>query len=267
MKKGNNDYLEPIVSNVDPDMSREALMSYMHDYPDFMDAPFKCKSNFRGDTLQSCGWTFGKENKFADKFNSKLRSYSPLFTPEEVQTINRFRRAYHCTANFALMLEEHNLWRGGFKKGMNDNHGRGQADYFDIYLNLVRSYYLRIKMPASAEFYILKYQELFDWFGSGDVGWKNFVEYYKFHPFVNVKYEVKDLFAMLVIYQKVDCHELVGSYHGWDFALPLCSADGSEVSLMTGKQRALNYVLNSLWIWEERSRLLIRNQHDWRKNA
>lgn len=267
MKKGNNDYLEPIVSNVDPDMSREALMSYMHDYPDFMDAPFKCKSNFRGDILQSCAWSFGTENKFSDKFNSKLRSYSPLFTPEEVQTINRFRRAYHCTANFALMLEEHNLWRGGFKKGMNDNHGRGQADYFDIYLNLVRSYYLRIKMPASAEFYILKYQEFFDWFGSGDVGWKNFVEYYKFHPFVNVKYEVKDLFAMPVIYQKVDCHELVGSYHGWDFALPLCSADGSEVSLMTGKQRALNYVLNSLWIWEERSRLLIRNQHDWRKDA
>lgn len=266
MKKRNNDYLKPVVSNVDPDMSREALASYMLDYPDFMETSFKCKEGFRGDTLQSCGWTFGKENKFAEQFNSKSRSYSPLFTPEEIKIINQFRRGYHCKANFALMLGEHNLWRGGFKAGFNDNYGKGQCDYFDIYLNLIRSYYLKIKISVNAEFYILKYQEFFDWFGTNEVGWRTFIEYYRFLPYVNIKYEVKDLFAVPSIYQKVDCRELVGSYHGWDFALPLCSADNSEVSLMTGKQRALNYALNSLWIWEERSKLL-GNLRDWRKDA
>ena len=80
MKKGNNDYLEPIVSNVDPDMSREALMSYMHDYPDFMDAPFKCKSNFRGDTLQSCGWTFGVHWPASHAYLSSSRPVKNLFS-------------------------------------------------------------------------------------------------------------------------------------------------------------------------------------------
>ena len=133
-------------------------------------------------------------------------------------------------------------------------------------VNLIRSYYLRIKISANAEYYILKYQEFFDWFGKDEKGWRSLVEYFKFFPYVNVKYEVKDLFAVPSVYQKVDCQELVGSYHGWDFALPLCSEDGREVDLITGKERALNYVLNSLWIWKERSKLL-GNLCGWRKDA
>lgn len=268
MKERQNDYLKPIVSNLDPDMSREALQSYAMYTPEFMVTPLKCKEGFRGDTLQSCGWTFGEKNKFAEQFNSNLRSYSPLFTLEEIEIINEFRRGYHCVANFALLLRDHNLWRGGFKKGFNDNYGRGQCDYFDIYLNLIRSYYMGIEMPISAQPYILKHQEFFNWFGKSEVGWRAFVQYYNFLPYVNAGYEVKDLFAMPSIYQKVNCSELVGTHHGYDFALPLCSEDGSKVSLMTGKSRALNFVKNSLWIWKERSRLLIIGDlHDWRKNA
>ncbi len=247
-------YLKNIISVNDPDMSQEALDSYTLNYPDFMENG-KCKDGFRGDTLQSCGWTFGKQNKFVAKFNPRLRSYGRLFSNEEIKIIEKFRLNYHCISNFAVLPQHLNIWRGLFKEGFNDNWGNGQCDYFDIFLNLIRSYYLNIVMPDDAKNQILKHKEWLDWFGEKEDGWRAFVDYYRFLPYVNSLYEVKDVFASHCSYQKKDCKEIVGSYHGWDFCLPLCSKEGKRISLEVAKQRAMNYVENSLWIWEERSRL------------
>lgn len=239
----------------DPDMSYEAMRSYMIDYPDFMKNPCKCIKGFRGDTLQSVGWTFGCPNKSSIQFIPSLRSYGRLFNEEEIQVIDKFRLNYHCIANFAVLPQQINIWRGTLKEGVNDNMGNGQCDYFDIFLNLVRSYYLDINIPKEARCQIEKHKEWLDWFGIGENGWRTFVAYYQFFPYVNSEYEVKDLFAKNSIYQKEECKELVGLHHGWNYCLPLCSVDGRKVDLMIAKERALNYAHNSLWIWRERSNL------------
>lgn len=212
----------------------------------------KCKPGVRGSILQRAGWTYGKENKFAERFNPKTRSYLRVCTDAEIEIIVRFLREYHCQANYGVIVEEHKVWRGTFKNGLNDSYGKGQCDYFDIYLDLIRSYYLGNEIPTESRYYILKYQEFFNQFGEGEAGWRHYVKEFEFQPYLNQSYEVKDLFARPSIYQKADCSEIVGRHHGWDFALPLCSADGSEVSLLTGKERALNFALNSFWIWEAR---------------
>ncbi len=254
----NHDYLRPIICGCDPDMSREAMSSYMADYPAFMESPFQCKEGFRGDTLQSCGWTFGSGNKFSTEFNPNLRSYASLFSAEEVELINEFRFGYHCKANFAVLPAELNRWRG--RRGPNSRWGKGQCDYFDIFLTLIRSYYLKLELPEKAQFYILKHKRWMDWFGKGEEGWRAFVDYYRLNPYVTLSYEVKDLFADPVSYRRADCNELTGSHHGWDFCLPLCSADGKKADLAVGKERAVNYAGNSLWIWQERSKLLVKRR-------
>lgn len=250
-----NQYLRNITNVKDPDMSKDARVSYMLDYPDLMEDTGKCKKGYRGDTLQSCGWTFGTANKFSIKFNPYVRSYGQLFNEEEIKIIDKFRLNYHCIANFAVLPQQLNLWRGAYKEGFNDNLGNGQCDYFDIFLDIIRSYYLNQTMPCDAKTEINKHKEWLDWFGRGEKGWRSFVNYYNFIPYVNSLYEVKDLFAIPSSYQKNDCQEIVGEHHGWDYCLPLCSSSGKSVSLEMGKQRALNYVKNSLWIWEERSKL------------
>lgn len=255
-----NEYLENIKCTGNPDMSYEARRSYVEDYSDFMKDSYECVENFRGDTLCSFGWTFGGLNKTSIKFNPKLRSYGRLFNEEEIEIIEEFRLNYHCKANFAVLPYKLNIWRGAFKEGTNDNWGNGQCDYPDIFLGLIRSYYLGINIPEIARKHILEYADWLDWFGRGEDGWQHFVNYYKFIPYVNEAYEVKDLFAMPNVYQKKDCAELVGLHHGWDYCLPLCSIEGRNVDLQTGKQRALNFAKNSLWIWEERSKLLIAHK-------
>lgn len=250
-----NNYLRTITSAGDPDMSREAMSSYMIDYPDFMESSIRCVQGFRGDTLQSCGWTFGSQNKYTKEFNPLLRSYGRLFNEEEIKVIDKFRLNYHCIANFAVLPQQINIWRGAFREGYNDNLGNGQCDYFDIFLNIVRSYYLGINIPNEARSQILKQEKWLDWFGKEEKGWSAFISYYNFNPYVNSAYEVKDLFAMPCTYQKTDCKELLGVHHGWNFSLPLCSVDGKDVDLVIAKQRALNFVQNSLWIWQERSKL------------
>lgn len=249
-----NQYLKNITSTSDPDMSQEAMDNYILNYPDFMENG-KCKKGFRGDTLQSCGWTFGTANKFAIKFNPKLRSYGRLFSEDEIKIIDKFRLNYHCVANFAVLPQQLNIWRGAYKEGFNDNLGNGQCDYFDILLDIIRSYYLNRAMPQDAKMEISKHKEWLDWFGKGDEGWRTFVGYYNFTPYVNSAYEVKDLFAKHCSYKSNACQEIVGVHHGWDYCLPLCSSNGAIVSLEIAKQRALNYVKNSLWVWEERSNL------------
>lgn len=63
--------------NSDPDMSRKAIESYVLNYPDIMEGEH-CKKSYRGDTLNSVGWTFGRQTN--GKFNVRLCTYSRFFT-------------------------------------------------------------------------------------------------------------------------------------------------------------------------------------------
>lgn len=83
-----------------------------------------------------------------------------------------------------------------------------------------------------------------------EVGWYSFIDYYHFNPYVNNKYEVKDLFAPYEQYSKEECNEVVGTYHRWDYYLPRFSKDDQTVPIMEVKNRAY-YAVNSLWIWKE----------------
>ena len=62
-------------------------------------------------------------------------------------------------------------------------------------------------LPFDAKTAIFEHKEWLDLFGRGDKGWRSFVDYYNFTPYVNSSYEVKDLFAMNCSYKKTDCQE------------------------------------------------------------
>lgn len=74
------------------------------------------------------------------------------------------------------------------------------------------------------------------------------MDYYYFNPYVNDKYEVKELFAPYEQYNKKDCTEVVGTYHGWDYCLPRCDKEDKTVPIIVAKNRAYHYAVNSLWI-------------------
>lgn len=61
----------------------------------------------------------------------------------------------------------------------------------------------------------------------------------------------KDLFASYEQYNKKDCTELVGTYHGWDYCLPRCDKDDKTVPITDAKNCAYYYAVNSLWIQKE----------------
>lgn len=133
-----------------------------------------------------------------------------------------------------------NLWREAISIDLNDHFGIGQCDYFDIFLDLVRSYYLDLNLPKVARSQLLNHQDWFNFFGVGEEGWYTFVDYYHFKPYVNYKYEVKDLFASYEQYSKKDCTEIVGTYHGWDYCLLRCGKENRTVPIIEAKNHAYN---------------------------
>ena len=133
-----------------------------------------------------------------------------------------------------------NLWREAISIDLNDHFGIGQCDYFDIFLDLVRSYYLDLNLPKVARSQLLNHQDWFNFFGVGEEGWYTFVDYYHFKPYVNDKYEVKDLFASYEQYSKKDCTEIVGTYHGWDSCLLRCGKENRTVPIIEAKNHAYN---------------------------
>lgn len=240
----------------DPDMSGNALEFYSLIFPEYIDSVSHLKEGFRGDCLISLGWTFGTANKTGN-FDVRQRSYHRFFNNEEINLFYLFQKAYHCCANFVVMPRTLNTYRGGYRLGDNDNKGYGSCDYPDIFLNIVRSYYLGEKMSKRAGNYVFPYKSWLDTFGNGEAGWINFVNKNYLNPFVNENYEVKDLFSSLTAYKNPFCKELVGSHHDFDRCLPRCGQEqGATVSLPVAHSRAVNFIKNSLWIWEKRAELI-----------
>lgn len=252
-------YLKEIVSTADPDISPEALAFYFSHFPRYMSAPAEVRVGFRGDTMLSLGWTFGSGNK-TGPFNRRLRSYLPLFSEADVALFMRFRSGYHCRANLVVIPEQLNIWRGMRKKGTNDEWGRGQGDYFDLFISQIRAYYLSLPLPPDGkeeegvERRLSRERDWLDSFGEGERGWRAFIDYYCLQPLIDPQSgAVKDLFAPPEAYAGNACPP-VGTFHDWDSALPLCGTDDMAV----GKERALSYAENSLWVWSQRAELLCR---------
>ena len=81
-------------------------------------------------------------------------------------------------------------------------------------------------------------------------------------PFVNDEYLVKDIFADNSSYKSQKCNELIGEHHDFDWCLPRCSKNGEEITPQIAKERAINYIKNSLWIWAERAEILLESQRN-----
>ncbi len=254
--------IENIISDCDTDMSDKALKFYEYFFKKHFYETKKMNPYYRGDCINSLGWTFGKNNK-EGSFKPCERSYTRLFTTDDIKLFYKFRKMYHSLSNFIVIPHELNIWRGEYRENDNDNYGHGTCDYFDILLGLIRKYFLQEAMSIRMQKYVEPYKNWLDSYGYGESGWITFIKQNYLMPFVNDAYLVKDIFADNSSYKSNDCNELIGKYHNFDWCLPRCSKNDKEISLNTAKERVVNYMKNSLWIWEERSNILLALQTDF----
>lgn len=235
----------------DPDMSDEAISFYKLYFPDLAKEIGKHLNSenthleMRGETMCSLGWTFGSINKKSKDFIS-VRSYTKNMTVDEIDKFYLFREQYHSLANFCVIPKILNIWRGSFR-----GNGRSQGDYFDIFLNLVRDYYYEKELPSNVQ---EKFNFCNDWFtsyGVNDTGWKYFIDANYLNPFVNTDYTVKDLFANPENFIEDENTPKIGSNHEHYHPFPWGKA--------APKQCAMNFCNNSLYVWEQRAKLLQTN--------
>lgn len=226
-----------IISIVDPDMSDTARKFYK-EY--FSEIEAGIGKGMRGETLVSLGWTFGSSNKQNDKRFEVKRSYTQLYTEKDIESFYIFKNRYHTLVNFCVWPAELNCWRGYFD-------GKNQGDYPDIFLELIRQYYVNSDMlPKHVFNKFNKFKHYFNMFGNGKTGWKKFIDYNYFRELCNSEYEVKDIFAPSEFY-RTDKAPLVGTYHqyGENNVLPDSTEDP--------KQSSVNYMYNAFYIWDKRA--------------
>lgn len=236
--------VEQIISTVDEDMSEQAKRFYNHYFPALTKE--LTEGYIRGDTLCSLGWTFGSLNKGEKPFDI-CRSYTKSYDEKNIELFYIFRKRYHSLANFCVWPADLNTWRGYFD-------GRNQGDYVDIFLDLVRSWYLNPeKLPTYVFKKFQKHKNYFLRFGQHETGWISFVEDNYFASFCNTNHEVKDIFASPTEYKKADA-PVVGAYHfyGEENVLPGSTEDP--------KQASLNYIYNSIYVWDERADELLERR-------
>lgn len=229
----------------DPDDSLEAKEFYKSYFPWALD------KIMRGDTMCSFGTTFGACNKSTNKDLQSLvngTSWKRGYTKEVFDSIYKdkvimFREKYHSLANFWIMPRALNTWRGK----------RTQGDYFDIFLNCIRNYYLdanQNSLEVINKFNEKEIKEWLDYFGEKQDGWKEFIKSnYLYAYIIGSLMEVKDIFGQN--FQNENA-EIVGTYHVYGKSLPQDSRGGQE-----SKDSAIFYTENSLWAIRERAKELM----------
>ena len=234
--------IKPIVTVVDEDMSEEAMNFYKEYYPELEK---KISEGYmRGETMCSLGWTFGSLNKGVGSFEVHHRSYTQFYSEEDIELFYKFRNRYHSLVNFCVWPADLNYWRGYYD-------GKNQGDYPDIFLDLVRKWYIKPKeLPQKVFYKFIKHRNYFDSFGKGSQGWKNYINANYFRAFCNNNYEVKDLFSPTIKFVKEDA-PIIGIYHsyGEEYVLP--------GSTKNPRQTSLNYIENSLYVWDVRAEELL----------
>ena len=234
----------------DPDMSDEAQEFYNNYF-----SWFKLEG-MRGDTICSFGTCFGVCNKNSSKElvvlndgpNWKRGYTKELFSGNKKENILIFRKRYHSLANFWVIPQTLNSWRG-----MDDMSANlpAQGDFFDVFLECVRNYYLDNKLNPITVVNKFEEENIKIWlysFGKGENGWYQFIIKNYLRMFVNGDFLVKDIFGHN--YQ-IDNSEIIGTYHEYGKALP------QNTKSQTVNKSIINYVNNSLWILDQRGKALL----------
>lgn len=237
----------------DPDMSNEAQEFYNNYFPWFN------YEGMRGDTICSFSTCFGACNKKTSKElivlndgpNWKRGYTKELFNEEKArENILIFRKRYHSLANFWVMPQSLNLWRG-----MRDRNGNlpAQADFFDVFLECVRNYYINRELNQPNVRHKFEDENITNWlndFGCGLSGWYKFITRNYLSMFVTEDdLLVKDIFGSNF---KTNIADIIGTYHEYGRALP------QQTKLQPIMDSVKNYIDNSLWILEERGSQLLK---------
>jgi hypothetical protein len=248
-------------STVEPDKSEKAQEFYddiFYSQPEFYNMKNK---ELAGETMCSLATVFGKYEELYKPFealvnsnrpNGWKRGYTQDFSDEDIKLFYEFRANYHNNANHCLLPRHLNRWRGTDGSVGEYSPNFNQGDFIDVYLNLVRNYYISMEDNSEEVNQILaRHIEYFKAFGTGEQGWRNYICKNLFTPLVNMDtYTVKDLFAPPEEYKQKCCAPIVGKYHryGRGYALPQ--------DMSNPKEAAINYAKNSLFLWEERAKII-----------
>ena len=250
---GNNQIIVDPVNNViestaysrikDRDMSDIAI--------DFYKKYFKWweKNSLRGDTICSFGTVFGKCNlegnlKELKDGRSWKRGYTGEIFRNKKPQVMKFRSCYHSLANFWIMPGALNMWRG-----LSCSH---MGDFFDIFLNAIRNYYLEPdKNPLEVQ-KRLNAKDALDWleyWERDENPWEKFVTDNYLEMFTNSRYEVKDLFADPEDYRQQDNNNnLIGGFHGYGYEMVWKAKNKAP------GECAKAFLENSIWVIEERAK-------------
>lgn len=142
---------------IDPDMYLITQAIYIILWGDLYDLSFEKMGSwnwnneyaFRGDTLNSFGSLFGKEDKKKGKcFAFRAKYFAADKNPRLWKKINEFHKLYHCVGNFLIIPN-----RGTLRNGINgaracyyDNANcEGMRDYFDWFIIALAKYQEKVK--------------------------------------------------------------------------------------------------------------------------
>lgn len=141
---------------VDPDMYLITQAIYITLWGDLYDLTFEKmgawnwsnKYAFRGDTMNSFGSLFGKEDRKKDRsFAFRAKFYNADQNPRLWAKIKKFSKSYHCIGNFIVIPNRGTLRNGinGARAGYyNREECEGMRDYFDWYMIAVAKYQERV---------------------------------------------------------------------------------------------------------------------------
>lgn len=143
--------------NIDSDMYLITQAIYIILWGDIYDLTFEKMGSwtwnnrypFRGDTMNSFGSLFGKEDKEKGReFAFRAKYYNADQNPHLWAKIKKFSKSYHCIGNFIVIPN-----RGTLEKGINGARGKyyneekceGMRDYFDWFLIAIANYQNKVK--------------------------------------------------------------------------------------------------------------------------
>ena len=142
---------------IDPDMYCITQAIYIILWGDIYDlsyekmGPWNWKNEhpFRGDTLNSFGSLFGKENKKKDRsFAFRAKFYNADQDPYLWAKIKKFSKSYHSIGNFIVIPNRATLKNGinGARAGYYSREEcEGMRDYFDWFLIAIANYQNKVK--------------------------------------------------------------------------------------------------------------------------
>lgn len=143
---------------IDPDMYLITQAIYIILWGDLYDLTFEKMGSwnwsneyaFRGDTMNSFGALFGKEDKKKDRsFAFRSKFYNADKNPRLWAKINRFSKSYHYIGNFIIIPNRGTLRNGinGARSGYyNREECEGMRDYFDWFLIAIAKYQNKVKI-------------------------------------------------------------------------------------------------------------------------